>query len=690
MSQLSSRARVELARAALSRIGLESPELRPYQDEPAQMPSGTVGKDGYLRLEFADQGDRSVMAFMDRRVPFLVQRALYWDEAMPQMPCIFIITTTGCVLQGDRMALEIEVGKNAQAHVTTQSATKVHMMNANYASQLQDIVVEEGGYLEYMPDPLIPHRTSRFLSKTRISVAETGSLLYAEVVLPGRKYHHEDELFGFDLYSSTIEATRRESGEKLFVEKFIIDPRETDLSRTGIMNGYEVFGNVILMTTKEKTMQVREAVEAGLDKEADLAYGASLLPGECGLIFKVLGMTSESVRGKIREFWQIARKAVTGHDLPQAFLTLAAVSAASVRMPASTSWFLLFCRKAILQPGKHPEGNMNAVAKDSPNPWNALASQNPVIHFIDVCLRGAGQVMFQNNPLTGLFFLVGIFWGAYSAHMISVGIGAVIGTIVGTLTAYALRAPKENINIGLHGYNGILVGCALPTFFAPTPLLWGYIVAGSIFSTVLMMAVSSMLRTWKVSAMTGPFVITTWFLMLAAYNFGNIQIISLPHPAISVQPAASDLFALNMEQFWRAAFAGVSQVFLINNVITGILFLIGLAVSSIWAAVFAFIGSIIAICTAVILGGGSTAIIAGLFQFSAVLTAIGLGTTFYNPNWRVICYTFLGTVFTVVAQGALNVLLNVYGIPTLTFPFVVAAWIFLLPNIDLLPKTHQN
>lgn len=317
---------------------------------------------------------------------------------------------------------------------------------------------------------------------------------------------------------------------------------------------------------------------------------------------------------------------------------------------------------------------MNAVAKDSPNPWNALASQNPVVHFIDVCLRGAGQVMFQNNPLTGLFFLVGIFWGAYSAHMISVGIGAVLGTIMGTLTAYALRAPRENINMGLHGYNGILVGCALPTFFAATPLLWGYIVAGSIFSTVLMMAVSSMLRTWKVSAMTGPFVITTWFLMLAAYNFGNIQIISLPHPAISVQPAASDLFALNMEQFWRAAFAGVSQVFLINNVITGILFLIGLAVSSIWAAVFAFVGSIIA----------------GLFQFSAVLTAIGLGTTFYNPNWRVVCYTFLGTVFTVVAQGALNVLLNVYGIPTLTFPFVVAAWIFLLPNIDLLPKNYQS
>ena len=218
------------------------------------------------------------------------------------------------------MALEIEVGQNATAHVTTQSATKIHMMNANYASQLQDIVVEEGGYLEYMPAPIIPHRTSRFLSHTRLSVAKTGSLLYGEVVLPGRKYHHADELFGFELYSSTIEATRRESGEKLFVEKLIVDPRETDLSGAGIMNGYEVFGNVILMAPREKVMQVRESVAAEVDPREQLACGASLLPGECGLVFKVLGMTSESVRDKIRDFWQIARKAITGHDLPQAFL----------------------------------------------------------------------------------------------------------------------------------------------------------------------------------------------------------------------------------------------------------------------------------------------------------------------------------------------------------------------------------
>lgn len=334
---------------------------------------------------------------------------------------------------------------------------------------------------------------------------------------------------------------------------------------------------------------------------------------------------------------------------------------------------------------------MNTVAATpSLHGWDKIASENAIIHFLDVCLRGAGQVMFQNNPLTGLFFFIGIFWGAYVAGMPAVAIGSVVGTIFGTLTAYATNAPRENINMGLHGYNGILVGCALPTFFAPTPLLWGYIIVGSIFSTILMRAISGVLRTWKVSAMTGPFVITTWFLMLAAYNFGRIKIDALPHPSISVQPSMVDLFMLSPAQFWKACFTGISQVFLINNVITGVFFLIGLAVSSIWAAVFAFAGSMLAIGTALTLGGGSTAIINGLFQFSAVLTAIGLGTTFYKPNWRVVIYAILGTIFTVVAQGALNVLLHIFGIPTLTFPFVLAAWIFLLPNLNFLPASHKD
>ncbi|STV03170.1 urease accessory protein UreG [Klebsiella pneumoniae] len=81
-------------------LGALAPELAKYQQEPPQMASGAVGKHGYLRLRFADRGAKSTLHEMERKVPLLVQKALYWDEEMPFLPCVPMISTSGCVLQG--------------------------------------------------------------------------------------------------------------------------------------------------------------------------------------------------------------------------------------------------------------------------------------------------------------------------------------------------------------------------------------------------------------------------------------------------------------------------------------------------------------------------------------------------------------------------------------------------------------
>lgn len=135
-----------LTRTRAHHIGGTAHELSQFQDEPIQMHSGATGKSGYLQLTFSKIGERSVLAKMERRVPCLVQKALYWDEYMPNFPCVTMISTAGCILQGDRLALDILVEQDAYAHVTTQSATKIHSMDANYATQIQKIRVEKGGY----------------------------------------------------------------------------------------------------------------------------------------------------------------------------------------------------------------------------------------------------------------------------------------------------------------------------------------------------------------------------------------------------------------------------------------------------------------------------------------------------------------------------------------------------------------
>ena len=297
---------------------LDAPELAPYQDEPKQLPSGSFGKVGSLRLRFDARGDRSILGFMDRRAPLLVQRALYCDEGMPGLPVVYIISNSGGILQGDRYAVEIVVGPEACGHVTTQAATKIHEMDANFASQLQEITLEDGAYLEYLPEPVIPFRRSRFLTRTRIRIEPTATLLYSEILLAGRKYHGDGERFQFDLFSSTVIATRPD-GKELFVEKFLLEPARYPIDRPGVMGEFDVFGNVILLTPPEHAAAIFDRVPATWDSGALLAAGASRLPNQAGLVFKVLGVETGAVRAKIREFWSIVRPRVAGRPVPPEF-----------------------------------------------------------------------------------------------------------------------------------------------------------------------------------------------------------------------------------------------------------------------------------------------------------------------------------------------------------------------------------
>ena len=137
----------------------------------------------------------------------------------------------------------------------------------------------------------------------------------------------------------------------------------------------------------------------------------------------------------------------------------------------------------------------------------------PAVSVLGTLLRGAGQVMFQNSPWTGLLFLCGIAWGAWNAGRPEIFFGALLGLVVGTATGCLLGAPRSDVQAGLHGYNGILVGCALPVFLEGGAVCWLLIALGAMFSTVIMLAVSRVFASWKVSAMTGPFVFATWFIL---------------------------------------------------------------------------------------------------------------------------------------------------------------------------------
>jgi urease accessory protein len=296
-----------------------APELARFHDEPPQMKSGAIGKNGLLRLGFERRGTRTALTTIDRRTPLLAQQALYYDTAMPDLPCVMTISTAGGMLQGDRSALEIALADDCEAHVTTQSANKIQQMDANFAAQTQDVVLGERAYLEFLPEATIPYRNARFVSRTRITLPSTATLLYAEILQAGRVHHGAGERFVFDLMSSTVSASRPDS-TPLFCEKFVIDPARRDVRTAGVMGDYEVFANVLLLAPADAARRVFDATAAEFDRAAQCAAGASRLPHDAGLIYKVVGIDRESVQARVRAFWSSVRAATKGRPLAPPFL----------------------------------------------------------------------------------------------------------------------------------------------------------------------------------------------------------------------------------------------------------------------------------------------------------------------------------------------------------------------------------
>lgn len=295
------------------------PEMSPYLEEPKAMYVGAPGKHGYLRLGFEiDPRGKCIMRDLDRRAPLIVQQELYFDEKMPEMPCVYILSSGGPNVDGDRYQQDITVRKNAFAFISTGAATKLAEMRYNYSGLVQNIVLEEGAYLEFLPEPVIPCRHTRFVSDTRIQADPSATVFYSEIFMGGRKYYKEGELFAYDVLSVCTHGERKD-GEPLFREKFVIRPQKQSPRALGIMDTYDVFANVIVMTPKDHADAIYQQTEAFIDRERELAAGITHLPNECGLLYKVLGMEPGPVKKLVREFCSLVRQEVKGRPLPEEF-----------------------------------------------------------------------------------------------------------------------------------------------------------------------------------------------------------------------------------------------------------------------------------------------------------------------------------------------------------------------------------
>ena len=274
---------------------------------------------GSVELTLAKRGERTRLAQVRSRPPLQVQQALYPDPALPDMALVMLSNPTGGIFQGDRHRIAVHVEAGAVAHVTGQGATRIHSMPHGMARQDVDLVVAEDGYLEYLPDPMIPYKDSDFRQNTTLKVASGGKLIYWDIITPGRVAMGES--FRYRRLHNRLEVMDC-SGGPVYREAFSLDParglplaRGTSSGLSGIGPGCTLGSMLVILPGKELRsllVELQEMVRAFPDVEA----GATLLPNRMGVGIRALGNEAQGVRDALTQCWAAARKYLLGLSLP--------------------------------------------------------------------------------------------------------------------------------------------------------------------------------------------------------------------------------------------------------------------------------------------------------------------------------------------------------------------------------------
>lgn len=135
------------------------------------------------------------------------------------------------------------------------------------------------------------------------------------------------------------------------------------------------------------------------------------------------------------------------------------------------------------------------------------------INWIEGAVNGLGQVFFLNDAAAGVLLFVAVIVAGWRYALF-----AVLGNVAALFTAYWLGGEHTLIYEGLYGYNAILAAIAAAYVFRDKKRGGLHILSGiiaAVLTVPLTASLDTLLMPYGLPALTMPFVLTTWIILLA-------------------------------------------------------------------------------------------------------------------------------------------------------------------------------
>ena len=147
-----------------------------------EMTGNSVG--GHLRLRCETRADGvPFLAEQSFQAPVHLSKAHLDGDAL----VVTVVNPTAGFFDGDQLTMDIVVASGANLVMSTPSSSRVFRTRSGEAAVCeQNFSVAAGAFMEWIPEPFIPHAGARYEQRTKIELEEGAGLLFIDWISPGR------------------------------------------------------------------------------------------------------------------------------------------------------------------------------------------------------------------------------------------------------------------------------------------------------------------------------------------------------------------------------------------------------------------------------------------------------------------------------------------------------------------------
>ena len=286
-----------------------SSEIIQHNEEIKQLGVGKSGKTGKLKivLDVEYTSGRTRIKEKESIAPLSVQKEFYYDQFQPKMTHVYIVSSSGGILQGDKYMIDIILEKNALSHITTQGATRIYGMNASNAIQVINVSLDDGAYLEFIPDQIIPYKNSRFYQEINFKVHDNATMIYSEIISPGRI--GMGEIFDYEIcYLRSIGKNHKD--ELRFTDYTKIEPKKMNLQDFGILEQKHIMATMYILAKSNDVEKIIQTLENEIKNPSEIVIGWSTMTKENGILLRIIGNTTRDVIRLVYEITKLIRKII--------------------------------------------------------------------------------------------------------------------------------------------------------------------------------------------------------------------------------------------------------------------------------------------------------------------------------------------------------------------------------------------